>query len=39
VHLKQRMDAALAAGDVALYQSLLPELARAKTGEREAGGY
>ncbi len=39
VHLKQRMDAALAAGDVALYQSLLPELAKAKTGEREAGGY
>ncbi|HMN57647.1 MAG TPA: DNA primase, partial [Ottowia sp.] len=34
VHLKQRMDAALAAGDVALYQSLLPELAKAKTGER-----
>ena len=39
VHLKQRMDAALAAGDVALYQSLLPELAKAKTGERESGGY
>ncbi|MEZ5606885.1 MAG: DNA primase [Burkholderiaceae bacterium] len=39
VHLKQRMDAALAAGDVALYQMLLPELAKAKAGEGGTQGH
>ena len=30
LHLKRRMDAALNAGDLSLYQTLLPQLAAAK---------